>query len=67
MQKIQGAADAKATEIYALAYNQSEESIAFYAFIKTMETYEEMLDRDSTLILTTDSDIFKFLKRIDNP
>ena len=67
VQEIRGAADAKATEIYALAYNQSEESVAFYAFIKTMETYQEMLDQDSTLIMTTGSDIFKFLKKIDNP
>ncbi|MCS7469445.1 protease modulator HflC [Stieleria sp. ICT_E10.1] len=65
VQEIQGAADAEATEIYAQAYNQSPDSIQFYAFIKTMETYQEMLDEDSTLILSTDSDIFKFLKRID--
>jgi membrane protease subunit HflC len=65
VQEIEGAADARATEIYAAAYNQSEESVAFYEFLKTMETYEEMLDRDSTMILTTDSDIFKFLKRIE--
>lgn len=65
VQEIQGAADAQATEIYAQAYNQNEDSIAFYAFIKTMETYEEMLDQNSTLILSTDSDLFKFLKRID--
>ncbi|MFG0289954.1 MAG: protease modulator HflC [Rhodopirellula sp. JB044] len=65
VQEIQGAADAKATEIYANAYNQSEESGEFYAFIKTMETYQEMLGGDSTLIMTTDSDIFKFLKRVD--
>ncbi len=66
VQEIHGAADAKATEIYAQAYNQSEDSSSFYEFIKTMETYQEMLDQDSTMILTTDSDIFKFLKRIDN-
>ncbi|MEM6468321.1 MAG: protease modulator HflC [Planctomycetota bacterium] len=65
VQEIRGAADAKATEIYALAYNQGPEAVAFYEFIKTMETYEEMLDQDSTLILTTDSDIFKYLKNID--
>jgi membrane protease subunit HflC len=65
VQEIRGAADAKATEIYAEAYNQSEESVAFYEFIKTMETYKEMLGQDSTLIMTTDSDIFKFLKRIE--
>jgi membrane protease subunit HflC len=67
VQEIHGAADAEATEIYAKSYNQSEDSVAFYQFIKTMETYEEMLDKDSTMILTTDSDVFKFLKRIDGP
>jgi membrane protease subunit HflC len=65
VQTIRGDADAAATEIYAQAYNQSPDSIAFYEFIKTMETYEEMLDSDTTMILSTDSDIFKFLKRID--
>ncbi len=65
VQEIQGAADAEATEIYAQAYNQSADSIAFYAFIKTMETYQEMLDPNTTLILSTDSDIFKFMKRIE--
>ncbi len=64
VQKIHGAADAKATEIYAQAYNQSREAVDFYEFIKTMETYQEMLDQQSTLIMTTDSDIFKFLKKI---
>ncbi len=66
VQEIQGAADAEATEIYAQAYNQSADSIQFYAFIKTMETYQEMLDPNTTLILSTDSDIFKFMKRIDS-
>ena len=65
VQEIRGEADAAATQIYAEAYNQSEESVAFYAFIKTMETYQQILDRDSTLILTTDSDIFRFLKDIE--
>ena len=65
VQEIHGAADARATEIYAAAYNQSPESVEFYAFIKTMETYQEMLDRETTLVLTTDSDIFRLLKNID--
>lgn len=65
VQEIRGVADAKATEIYAAAFNQSAESVKFYEFIKTMETYEEMLDRDSMLILTTGSDIFKYLKSVD--
>ncbi|MCR9292848.1 MAG: protease modulator HflC [bacterium] len=67
VQEIRGQADARATEIYAQAYNQSPESIEFYEFIKTMETYQEMLGQDSTMILTTGSDLFKFLKKIDQP
>ena len=67
VQEIRGKADAEATEIYALAYNQSPEAVEFYAFIKTMETYQEMLDEDSMLILTTDSDIFSFLKNVQQP
>ena len=65
VQEIRGVADAKATEIYAKSYNQGPESVAFYEFIKTMDTYLEMLDQDSMLILTTGSDIFKFLKSAD--
>jgi membrane protease subunit HflC len=65
VQEIRGVADAKATEIYAKAFNQSPDSVAFYEFIKTMETYEQMLDKDSMLILTTGSDIFKYLKNVD--
>ncbi len=65
IQMIRGSADAEATRIYAEAYNQSPESIAFYSFMKTMETYEEMLGQDSTLILSTDSDLFRYLKHID--
>lgn len=65
VQEIRGVADAKATEIYAKAFNQSEKSIEFYEFSKTMETYSEMLDKDSMMILTTGSDIFKFLKNVE--
>ena len=65
VQEIEGAADAQATEIYAAANNQNEEAVAFYEFLKTMAPYEEMLDRDRTMIFTTDSDIFKYLKRIE--
>jgi modulator of FtsH protease HflC len=62
IQKIQGDADAKATEIYALAYNQSEESVAFYEFVKTLETYEDVIESDTTMILSTKSDLYRYLK-----
>jgi membrane protease subunit HflC len=62
IQGIQGAADAQATEIYAKAYNQSPEARTFYKFTKTMETYKELADPETTLILSTDTDLFQFLK-----
>jgi len=65
VQQIKGAADAKATEICAGAYNQSPESIDFYEFIRTMEIYGDILSGDSTVILSTNNDVFRFLKGID--
>ena len=65
VQEIRGVADAKATEIYANAYNKNADSVSFYEFIMTMESYQEMLDAQSTLIFTTESDVFKFLKNVE--
>jgi len=65
VQTIRGEADAKATEIYASAFNQSANSVEYYEFIKTLETYEQMFDSETTLILSTNSDLFKFLKEIE--
>ena len=64
VEEIKGAADAKATEIYAKAYNQTEGAVEFYQFLKTMETYKKVIDNDTTLVLSTDSDIFHYLKNI---
>ena len=63
---IRGEGDAKATEIYAAAYNQSPDSADFYQFLKTMETYSESLGSDTTVVLSTDSDFFKFLNRMED-
>lgn len=65
VQTLMGEADAKATEIYASAYNQSLESAEFYQFVRTMELYGEMLGGDSTVILSTESDLFKYLKEVE--
>lgn len=59
---IRGDADAEATAIYAKAYNQSPEAIEFYEFLQTMETFRRTLDKDTTLLLSTDSDLFRYLK-----
>jgi modulator of FtsH protease HflC len=63
VQQIRGQADAKATEIYAHAYTQNPQAAEFYAFLKSMETYRKVLTKDSTLVLSTDSDLFGLLKR----
>jgi membrane protease subunit HflC len=62
VEEIRGLADAKATEIYANAYNQSAESVEFYEFTSTMQSYESIIDDNTTMVLSTDSDLFKFLK-----
>ena len=62
VEEIRGLADAKATEIYARAYNQSPDAVAFYEFTRTMQSYKAMINENTTLVLSTDSDLFKFLK-----
>ena len=62
VEEIRGVADAKATEIYARAYNQSPEAVEFYEFTRTMQSYKSIIGDNSTLVLSTDSDLFKFLK-----
>ena len=62
VEEIRGIADAKATEIYAEAYNQSPEAVEFYEFIRTMQSYQSIIADRTTIILSTDSDLFKFLK-----
>ena len=62
VQEIYGEADAKASAIYAEAYDQSPKSSEFYSFLKTLETYREVLSSDMSLILTTDSPLFRLLK-----
>ena len=62
VEEIRGVADAKATEIYAAAYNQSPEAVAFYEFTRTMQAYQSVIAENTTLVLSTDSDLFQFLK-----
>ncbi|MBT4500882.1 MAG: protease modulator HflC [Gemmatimonadetes bacterium] len=62
VEEIRGVADAKATEIYARAYNQSREAVEFYEFTRTMQSYKSIIGENTTLVLSTDSDLFRFLK-----
>ena len=60
-QEIRGKADAQSTKIYADAYRQDAE---FYSFLKTLEIYRGAIGPNSKAILTTESDIYKYLKNI---
>lgn len=65
IQTIQGDADAEATDIYARSYNQSAAAADLYMFTKTLETYRSVIDSDTTLILSTDSDLMSLLKSMN--
>jgi len=58
-QILKGEADAKATQIYADAYSVDPD---FYEFLKAMDVYKKTMTKDSTLILSTDSDFMKYFK-----
>jgi membrane protease subunit HflC len=59
-QEIMGKADGESTRIYAEAYGRDPE---LYQFLKTMETYRKTMGPDTTLILSTDGEFFRFLKQ----
>ena len=61
-QEIKGRADAEATRIYGEAYSQDPE---FYSFYKTLDTYRETIGGNTKLIISSDSDFYRYLKRID--
>lgn len=58
-QEIRGAADSTATKIYADAYSQDVE---FYTFLRTLESYRDTIGEKETLVLSTNSDFYRFLK-----
>lgn len=58
-QMIKGKADAEAARIFAEAFGQDPE---FYSFLKSLEVYRNTMDKDTTLVLSTDSDFLKYMK-----
>ena len=62
-QELKGSADAKATAIYARSYGKDPE---LYQFLKSMETLTEGLDPETWLILSTDTELLKYLKSPGN-
>jgi membrane protease subunit HflC len=63
-EEIKGKADAKAASIYASAYDRSAMSRDLYSFLKSMETFRNTFDTTTTVILSTDSELYKYLKKM---
>lgn len=61
-EEIKGRADAEAANIYAAAYNQSGASRELYGFVKSLETLEQTLNEKTTVVISTDSELYKYLK-----
>jgi membrane protease subunit HflC len=62
---IKGRADAAAAAIYANAYDQSTQSRSFYSFLKSMETFEKTFDGKTSIFISTDSELYKYLKEME--
>lgn len=62
-EEIKGRADANAASIYASAYNQSAQSKSLYVFLKSMETLEKTFSEKTSVILSTNSEIYQYLKK----
>lgn len=58
-QGLMGGGDGQAFKTYAKAYRQDPD---FFEFMRTMEAYKKALDKETTLVLSPDSEFFKFLK-----
>lgn len=58
-QKLKGEGDAESAKIYAEAFNRDPE---FYAFMRSLQAYERTLSKKDTLVLSTKSDLFRYLK-----
>ena len=63
-QELKGTADAEATLIYAKAFGKDPD---FYSFLQTLEIYKETMDKDSSLVLSTDSDFLRYFKGYRGP
>jgi membrane protease subunit HflC len=64
-EEIMGDADGEAAGIYARAYNKSSQSKSLYAFLKSMETFENTFSGKTSVILNTDNELYKYLKKMD--
>lgn len=63
-EELRGEGDAEATKIYADAFGSDPE---FYSFVRNLEAYEKSVDKDSTVVLSTKSELFRYLTKPGQP
>ncbi len=64
-EEVKGKADAQAASIYASAYNKTAQSKSLYGFLKSMESFEKTFDEKTSVIISTESEFYKYLKSMD--
>ena len=64
-EEIKGRADAEATEIYAAAYNKNRQAVELYKFLRSMGSFEKSLDENTSLILSTESEFSRYLRKLN--
>ena len=62
---IRGKADAQAAAIYNSSYNKTRQARDLYSFVKSMEAYGRTIDKETSLIISTDSEFYRYLNSID--
>jgi len=58
-EEIRGRGDAEAAAIYATAYNKDPD---LYQFLKTLDTYKATIDQNTSVVLSTDNELFRYLR-----
>jgi modulator of FtsH protease HflC len=61
---LRGQGDAQAVKIFADAYGRDPE---FYQLVRTLEAYRISITEGTTLILSPNSEFFRYLKQLDRP
>jgi len=59
---IKGEGDSEAMRIYGEAYGKDSE---FFLFLRSLEAYEQVLDENSTVVISTDADLFRYLESME--
>ncbi|BDX05007.1 protease modulator HflC [Planctobacterium marinum] len=65
VEEIRGEADATAAQIYAASYNQSSEARALFEFTRTMTAYNDIIDKNTLLLMSSDIELYRPLKGIE--